>query len=156
MKATDILSIGAVAERTGLAVSALRYYEEFGLITPMRAPNGQRRFRRADLRRLAFVQVAQGLGFGLPRIREVLADLPDGRPPNARDWKKISAMFRAELDQRIATLETLRDDLDGCIGCGCLSMERCALYNARDKAAKKGSGARYLMGDRSSEVPEVG
>lgn len=155
MKSSDILSIGAVADRTGLAVSALRYYEEFGLITPMRAPGGQRRFRRADLRRLAFVQVAQGLGFSLPRIRDLLDSLPDGRTPNARDWRRISAMFRTELDQQIATLETLRDDLDGCIGCGCLSMERCALYNARDKARQRGSGARYLMGDSSDQVADV-
>ena len=151
---SDVLSIGDVAARTGLAVSALRYYEEIGLVRPMRAPGGQRRFRRHDLRRLAFVRVAQSLGFDLPRIRALLDGLPEGRAPNAADWRRISTAFRADLDRRIATLETLRDDLDGCIGCGCLSMERCALYNARDKAAVRGGGARYLMGDRAGEIPE--
>ena len=148
MRPDDILSIGQVAQRTGLAVSAIRYYEEMGLITPMRAPGGTRRFRRADIRRLSFVRIAQGFGFTLPRIAEVLASLPQSRTPTAKDWRDISQDFRQELDQQIATLTKLRDDLDGCIGCGCLSLERCALYNRDDTAAEKGDGPRYLMGDR--------
>ena len=149
MRTDDILSIGQVAARTGLAVSAIRYYEDMGLITPMRAPGGNRRFRRADIRRLSFVRIAQGFGFTLPRIAELLADLPEARTPTAKDWKDISEGFKQELDQKIATLTKLRDDLDGCIGCGCLSLERCALYNREDSAAQKGDGPRYLMGDTS-------
>ncbi len=148
MRPEDILSIGQVARRTGLAVSAIRYYEEMGLITPMRAPGGTRRFRRADIRRLSFVRIAQGFGFTLPRIAALLESLPQSRTPTAKDWRQISQDFRQELDQQIATLTKLRDDLDGCIGCGCLSLDRCALYNRADKAADKGDGPRYLMGDR--------
>lgn len=150
----DMLPIGHIARRTGLAVSAIRFYEEKGLIRATRTASGQRRFARADIRRLSFIRIAQSLGFTLPQIREVLAGLPDGRTPNARDWARISQHFRATLDARIATLEKLRDDLDGCIGCGCLSLDKCSLYNAADRAAAKGTGPRYLMGDtpvKSSE-----
>lgn len=152
MHFNDILSIGDISHRTGLAVSAIRYYEEMGLIHPMRAPSGQRRFRRADIRRLSFIRIAQQFGFTLPRIRAELERLPNGRTPNARDWQRISAGFREELDTKIAALTKLRDDLDGCIGCGCLSMERCALYNAEDKASGLGDGPRYLMGDSASDI----
>jgi len=142
------LSIGEVSARTGLAVSAIRYYEAEGLITPWRSPSGQRRFARADLRRLSFIRIAQALGFSLSRIAQTLADLPDGRPPGKADWARISRGFRRDLDQRIAELETLRDRLDGCIGCGCLSLDACALYNPDDTAAARGAGPRYLLGDR--------
>ncbi|WP_428925462.1 redox-sensitive transcriptional activator SoxR [Marinibacterium sp. SX1] len=145
------LAIGDVARRTGLAVSAIRYYEDEGLITPYRAASGQRRFTRADLRILSFIRIAQSLGFPLARIRTALATLPDGRPPSKADWTRLSTGFRADLDARIAQLETLRDTLDGCIGCGCLSLDSCALYNAQDRAATRGSGPRYLMGDSSSD-----
>ena len=141
------LSIGALAARTGLAVSAIRYYEAQGLIQPWRNAGGQRRFERADLRRLSFVMIAQQFGFTLPQIKAELDHLPGGRTPTKADWARIRAGFRAVLDDRIATLTKLRDNLDGCIGCGCLSLEACALYNPTDRAAEKGPGPRYLMGD---------
>lgn len=141
------LSIGALATRTGLAVSAIRYYEEQGLVTPWRNAGGQRRFMRADIRRLSFVMIAQQFGFSLPEIRGLLDQLPDRRTPTPQDWAAISATFRDRLDARIETLQRLRDNLDGCIGCGCLSLPKCALYNSDDRARNKGAGPRYLMGD---------
>lgn len=151
MAVNDGLSIGALAARTGLAVSAIRYYEAQGLIKPWRNAGGQRRFERADLRRLSFVMIAQQFGFTLPQIKSELDRLPGGRTPNKSDWARISEGFRTALDSRITTLTKLRDNLDGCIGCGCLSLEACALYNPTDQAREKGQGPRYLMGD----VPEV-
>lgn len=150
--AWDGLSIGAVAARTGLAVSAIRYYEAEGLVTPWRNGGGQRRFERSDIRRLSFVMAAQKFGFTLPQIKAELDHLPKGRAPSRADWTRISATFRTELDARIAALEDLRDKLDGCIGCGCLSLDVCALYNPADKAAGQGAGPRYLMGDKASEL----
>lgn len=150
--ARDGLTIGAVARRTGLAVSAVRYYEEEGLIEPWRNAGGQRRFERADIRRLSFVRIVQQFGFTLPQIKAQLDGLPGGRSPTAADWAKLSAAFRVDLDARIAAMERLRDTLDGCIGCGCLSLKACALYNPGDHAAKGGTGARYLMGDRPDRV----
>jgi len=141
------LSIGALAKRTGLAVSAIRYYEAQGLIAPWRNAGGQRRFDRADLRRLSFIMIAQQFGFTLPQIKAELDQLPGGRTPTKADWTRISQSFRAALDARITTLTKLRDNLDGCIGCGCLSLEACALYNPVDRAGEKGPGPRYLMGD---------
>ena len=146
--ARDGLTIGAVAGRTGLAVSAVRYYEAEGLVVPWRNAGGQRRFDRADIRRLSFVKIAQQFGFTLPQIKAQLDSLPGGRTPTAADWARLSAGFRVELDARIAAMERLRDTLDSCIGCGCLSLTACALYNPADTAASKGAGARYLMGDR--------
>lgn len=143
-----MLSIGQLAARTGLAVSAIRYYETQGLIEPLRNAGGQRRFMRADIRRLSFVQIAQQFDFSIAQIRALLDELPLGRTPTAADWAKIGRLFRADLDQRIETLEKLRDNLDGCIGCGCLSMKKCALYNPDDRIAAKGTGPRFLMGDR--------
>lgn len=151
MPVSDGLSIGALAARTGLAVSAIRYYEAQGLIKPWRNAGGQRRFERADLRRLSFVMIAQQFGFTLPQIKTELDRLPGSRTPTKADWAMISEGFRAVLDQRIQTLTRLRDNLDGCIGCGCLSLEACALYNPTDRAAKKGQGPRYLMGDAPEE-----
>ncbi|HAC48978.1 redox-sensitive transcriptional activator SoxR [Sulfitobacter sp. HI0082] len=147
MAVNEGLSIGALAKRTGLAVSAIRYYEAQGLIAPWRNAGGQRRFDRADLRRLSFVMIAQQFGFTLPQIKAELDRLPGGRTPTKADWTRISEGFRAALDARIATLNRLRDNLDGCIGCGCLSLEACALYNPIDQAGEKGPGPRYLMGD---------
>lgn len=144
----DGLSIGELAARTGLAVSAIRYYEAQGLIRPWRNAGGQRRFQRADLRRLSFVMIAQQFGFSLPEIRSILGRLPGGRTPTKSDWTAISREFREVLDARIETLEKLRDNLDGCIGCGCLSLPNCKLYNPGDCAGAKGHGPRYLMGDR--------
>ncbi|GLT09352.1 redox-sensitive transcriptional activator SoxR [Sulfitobacter porphyrae] len=147
MAVNDGLSIGALADRTGLAVSAIRYYEAQGLIRPWRNAGGQRRFERADLRRLSFVMIAQQFGFTLPQIKAELDRLPGGRTPNKVDWAQISAGFKAALDQRIDTMTKLRERLDSCIGCGCLSLDSCALYNPADKAADRGQGPRYLMGD---------
>lgn len=148
MKVNEGLSIGALAARTGLAVSAIRYYEAQGLIRPWRNAGGQRRFVRSDLRRLSFIMIAQQFGFSLPQIKAELDHLPGGRTPTKADWARISRSFRQELDQKIDTLTRLRDDLDGCIGCGCLSLRSCGLYNPKDTAAGKGTGPRYLMGDR--------
>ena len=147
MRVNEGLTIGALSKRTGLAVSAIRYYEQQGLIRPWRNAGGQRRFERADLRRLSFVMIAQQFGFTLPQIKAELDRLPGGRTPNKADWARISEGFRAALDARIETLTKLRDNLDGCIGCGCLSLDVCALYNPVDRAAGLGQGPRYLMGD---------
>jgi MerR family redox-sensitive transcriptional activator SoxR len=147
MAASEGLSIGDIAARTGLAVSAIRYYEAQGLIAPWRNAAGRRRFQRADIRRLSFVMIAQQFGFTLPQIRVELDRLPKHRAPTKADWSRISAEFRSGLDARITRLEKLRDTLDGCIGCGCLSLDACALYNAYDRAAQRGTGPRYLMGN---------
>ena len=141
------VSIGYLARRTGLAVSAIRYYEERGLIAPERNAGGQRRFKRSDIRRLSFVNITQKFGFTLERIAQLLSTLPDNRTPNARDWARMSRQFHNELTTRIHELETLRDKLDGCIGCGCLSLDKCALYNPDDTARGHGPGPRYLLGD---------
>lgn len=141
------LTIGQIGERTGLATSAIRYYEEEGLVHPIRTDAGQRRFDRSDIRRLSFVMIAQNLGFTIAQIREVLRGLPEGRTPSKVDWARISKRFRRDLDLRITQMEALRDKLDGCIGCGCLSMKACALYNPADGIRRKGTGPRYLMGD---------
>ena len=141
---TDLLSIGQLAHRTGLSVSAIRFYEERGLIAPTRNPGRQRRFFRSDIRRLSFVLIAQQLGFSIAEIRKLLAGLPEGRTPNVKDWSQISAGFRRDLDNKIAALTRMRDNLDSCIGCGCLSLKKCQLYNPADRARKGGSGPRYL------------
>jgi len=152
MQGGDIISIGHLARRTGLAVSAIRYYEVQGLVRPTRSPAGQRRFRRSDIRRLSFVQIAQQFGFSIAQIRDQLATLPDARTPTKADWTRISTSFRTELDGRIATLTRLRDKLDGCIGCGCLSLKTCRLYNPDDRAARLGSGARYVVAERPENL----
>jgi MerR family redox-sensitive transcriptional activator SoxR len=148
LKATDRLPIGELARRTGIAVSAIRYYEEQGLIAPHRNAGGQRRFLRSDIRRLSFVLIAQQFGFTLPQIRQVLDKLPNGRTPNKADWTSIGETFRVELDRKIETLTELRKRLDKCVGCGCLSLTDCTLYNPQDRAGKNGAGPRYLMGDK--------
>lgn len=145
---SKLLSIGHVAARTGLAVSAIRFYEDEGLITARRSPGGKRLFIRSDIRRLSFIMIAQRLGFTLEEIREKLTGLPLERTPNKSDWSKIAGSFRESLDDRIAMLSRLRDRLDGCIGCGCLSMDTCALYNPEDQAARKGPGPRLVLGNR--------
>ncbi len=141
------LSIGAVAARAGVSVSALRFYEDRGLIRSRRSEGGQRRYPRAVLRRVAFVQAAQRVGLTLEDIRQALDTLPDDDHLTAKDWKRLSAAWRPMLDERIRLLEGLRDDLDSCIGCGCLSLERCRLRNFGDRAAARGPGPRYLLGD---------
>ena len=146
MKANDFLPIGELAQRTGLSVSAIRYYESKGLIEPHRTGGNQRRFFRSDIRRLSFILIAQRLGLSLEEIEAQLARLPHGRTPNARDWAAISRTIRAELDVRIAELSRARDNLDGCIGCGCLSLKKCALYNPDDALAARGPGPRNVIG----------
>ena len=145
MKANDLLPIGELARRTGLSVSAIRYYESKKLIEPHRTSGNQRRFLRSDIRRLSFVLIAQRLGLSLVEIEDQLAKLPQGRTPNARDWAAISKAIRAQLDERIAELERARSNLDGCIGCGCLSLKKCALYNPDDALAAKGPGPRNVI-----------
>lgn len=141
------LLIGDIAARTGLAVSTLRYYEDEGLIRPLRTAGGRRTYDRGDVRRLSFIRIAQSLGFSLAEIRAALDSLPDNRTPTKADWTRLSRGFRTALDARIAGLQSLRDRLDGCIGCGCLSLQACALYNPGDSAADLGDGPRYLLGD---------
>jgi MerR family redox-sensitive transcriptional activator SoxR len=145
--AEPLLSIGEVADRTGLAPSALRFYEAERLVGSIRTGGGQRRFARDVLRRLAFIRSAQSLGLGLDEIRDSLASLPEGRTPTKADWARLSRGWRPLLEARIAALERLRDQLDECIGCGCLSLKACALYNPDDRAGRLGPGPRYLLGD---------
>lgn len=148
----DRLTVGEVAARCGVATSAVRFYEERGLIGSERTEGGQRRFPRDTIRRIAFVRAAQAVGIGLDDVAGALASLPEGRTPTARDWARLSRRWRPLLDERIARLELLRDTLDGCIGCGCLSLDRCALYNPDDGAARLGTGPRYLLGNSSVDV----
>lgn len=145
LKPTDLIPIGEIARRTGLSVSAIRFYEEKCLIEPVRSGGNQRRFLRSDIRRLSFILIAQRLGLSLGEIRAQLASLPQGRTPTARDWTAISQAIRAQLDSRIAELERTRDRLDGCIGCGCLSLEHCAIWNPGDRLADEGPGPRKLI-----------
>jgi len=156
MHRTDLLAIGDLAARTGVAVSAIRFYEAKGLIEALRTGGGQRRFLRADIRRVSFILIAQQLGLSLEEIAAELARLPAGRTPNGDDWTRISIALRARIDGQIAALERTRELLGTCIGCGCLSLKKCGLYNREDKAAQRGAGPRYLLGDRASEVAEIG
>ena len=141
------LPIGAVAERSGLAVSAIRFYESKDLISSERTDGGQRRFRRDVLRRLAFIQAAQRVGLSLNDIGAALAVLPAHAGPTPTQWAEMSARWQPMLDERIHLLERLRDDLEECIGCGCLSVASCRLRNPYDRAHQLGSGPRYLFGD---------
>jgi MerR family transcriptional regulator, redox-sensitive transcriptional activator SoxR len=140
------LSVGEVATRSGVPVSALHFYEREGLIHSRRTAGNQRRFRREVLRRLSFIRIAQRVGIPLSEIRSALDSLPDGRTPNRADWEKLSAQWRADLDDRIHRLQQLRDDFTGCIGCGCLSLDRCGLVNPHDRLAADGPGPRRLVG----------
>ena len=146
-RGAEPLTIGELARRTGLAVSAIRFYEMKGLVSSIRSEGNQRRFLRSDIRRLSFVLIAQQLGFSIQEIRAALATLPVNRAPTQKDWERISRDFRSQLDQRISRLTRLRDYLDGCIGCGCLSLKKCALYNPGDRMKKFGPGPRIVMGD---------
>ena len=145
--ANEWLTIGEVATRTGVATSALRYYEREGLLAADRTAGGQRRYHREVLRRVAFVRIAQRVGLTLEEIRTALASLPQERTPTRADWERLSVQWRPRLDEQIAVLQRLRDELSSCIGCGCLSLRSCGLYNAGDKAAQLGPGPRYLLGD---------
>jgi MerR family redox-sensitive transcriptional activator SoxR len=143
----ELLTIGETARRSGVAASALRFYESRGLIKSLRAQNNQRRYQRATLRRIAIIRVAQTLGLSLAEIATAFESLPDQRNPTRKDWERLSTRWGRQLEQRIADLQNLRDRLGGCIGCGCLSLTHCSLYNAGDGAATLGTGPRYLLGD---------
>ena len=145
MAKSNLLTIGDLAARTGLSVSAIRFYEGKGLVHPLRSSGGQRRFLRSDIRRLSFVLIAQQLGLSIGEIAAQLQLLPEGRAPTQRDWTRISKAIRGTIDARIAELERTRDRLDGCIGCGCLSLKKCQLYNPEDRAGLKGPGPRHLI-----------
>lgn len=139
------LTPGEVSSRTGAAVSALHFYEREGLIESRRTAGNQRRYHRDVLRRISFIRVSQGLGISLAQIREALGTLPDDRIPTKADWSRLSARWRSDLDARIERLQRLRDDLDGCIGCGCLSLTSCSLYNSEDSLGREGPGPRRLL-----------
>lgn len=144
MNTTDLLTVGEVAERSGFAPSALRFYERLGLLRATRTAGGQRRYERNVLRRLAFIRAARNVGLSLDEVAAALAQLPDGRTPTRSDWTRLSNGWRRRLDEQIAALTALRDGLDSCIGCGCLSLRRCAISNPGDVAARVGPGAAYL------------
>ena len=141
------LTIGELAGRSGVATSAVRFYESRGLISSERTEGNQRRFSRGTLRRVAYIRAAQTAGLSLDEIGRSLATLPAGRNPTRADWEQLSRSWRVRLDQKIEAMMHLRDDLTGCIGCGCLSLDSCALFNANDRAGAMGPGARYLLGD---------
>jgi MerR family redox-sensitive transcriptional activator SoxR len=141
----ESLTIGELAARSGVAASALRYYETMGLIRSSRTSGNQRRYERGELRRVAFIRIAQRVGISLEEIAEALAGLPESRSPTRADWAALSARWRTRLDEQIALLERLRDRLSGCIGCGCLSLQRCQLSNPGDLLADEGPGPRYLL-----------
>jgi MerR family redox-sensitive transcriptional activator SoxR len=141
---SDELTVGQVAARSGVAVSALHFYEAEGLLHSTRSAGNQRRFPREALRRVAFIRASQAVGIPLRRIKDALDRLPDGRTPTRRDWERLSAAWRDDLDQRIVDLQHLRDRLSGCIGCGCLSLGLCKLMNPDDRAAQQGPGPRNL------------
>lgn len=151
MSQSATLSIGELARRVGVSVSAIRFYEARGLVASVRSGGNQRRFLRSDIRRLSFALIAQRLGLTLAEIETALATLPKDQAPSAADWRAISERISGALDERIAMLERTRDLLDGCIGCGCLSLDRCALYNPDDRAARSGAGPRFLLADRPAE-----
>ena len=140
------LTVGQLAARSGVAVTALHFYESKGLIRSRRTTGNQRRYSRDMLRRVAFVRVAQRVGIPLRLVAEALAGLPDERTPTREDWAQLSALWRAELDQRIDQLKQLRDNLSDCIGCGCLSLDRCLLRNPDDRLGQAGPGPRRLLG----------
>jgi len=142
-----VLTIGAVSERTGVATSALRFYEAEGLLHATRSDGGQRRYARNTLRRVAFIRIAQQVGLSLDEIRAALASLPDSRTPTKADWEHLSANWRPRVDAQIRVLERMRDRLTGCIGCGCLSMQACKLLNPGDSAGQRGPGPRFVLDD---------
>ena len=150
----SFLSIGEMAERTGVSSSALRFYEAEDLVSSTRSSGGQRRYSRSSLRRVAFIRIAQRVGLTLEEIRSALETLPESRTPTKSDWARLSASWRPRLDEQIAVLERLRDELTSCIGCGCLSLRDCALYNPSDRAALGGPGPRFLLTDERPVLKE--
>ncbi len=155
-KSPVLLTIGETAHRCGLATSTLRFYEEKGLISSIRTSGNQRLYHRAALRRISVIRVAQSLGLTLGEIGEALAELPDGRSPNKRDWQNLSTKWRGQLDARIEQLQRMRENLTECIGCGCLSLKSCALHNPGDEVAATGSGPRILLDPSANATPKLG
>ena len=147
MDRNDLLPIGELARRTGLAVSAIRFYEDKGLIQALRTSGNQRRFLRSDIRRLSFILIAQRLGLGLNEIEAELSKLPEGRTPSLTDWQRISRSMRGAIDAKIQLLTKSRAKLEECIGCGCLSLDRCRLHNRDDRAGTGGTGPRFVLAD---------
>lgn len=139
----DLLTVGEAAARCGVAASAIRYYESIGLIPAVRTGGNQRRFHRSVIRRISVIRVAQSLGLTLDEIRKALEELPESRTPTKKDWARLASSWRSVLDERIHSLERLRDDLTGCIGCGCLSLKACSLFNPDDSAAEEGPGPHF-------------
>jgi MerR family transcriptional regulator, redox-sensitive transcriptional activator SoxR len=144
MRTTDLLTVGEIARRSGFAESAVRYYERLGLLSASRTSGGQRRFERSTLRRLAFIRAARNIGLSLEEVATALASLPAGRTPTRADWSRLSRGWRHRLDEQIEALTALRDGLDSCIGCGCLSLDRCSFSNPSDSARSGGPGAAFL------------
>lgn len=148
----ELIVIGQLAQRSGVKASALRFYEDEGLIQGQRSAGGQRQYAKEVLRRVAFIRAAQGVGLSLGEIREALASLPEQRTPTQADWTRLSRSWQPLLQARIDALTQLRDQLDACIGCGCLSLKKCKLYNPQDGARKFGTGPRYLLGNKASDL----
>jgi MerR family redox-sensitive transcriptional activator SoxR len=144
MHTTDLLTVGEISRRSGFAESAVRYYEKLGLLDATRTVGNQRRFERSTLRRLAFIRAARNVGLSLDEVAAALRSLPAGRTPTRADWTRLSRGWRQRLDGQIAALTALRDGLDSCIGCGCLSLQRCAISNPGDTARNRGPGAAFL------------
>ena len=142
LSARSLMPIGDFAARAGLAASAIRYYESLGMIHSVRTGGNQRRYRRGELRRVAFIRAARSVGLSLDEIKDALGELPDGRVPDREDWRRLSQGWRQRLEDRIAYLRRLQEDLEGCIGCGCLSLDRCSMYNRGDALAAEGPGPR--------------
>jgi MerR family redox-sensitive transcriptional activator SoxR len=151
----DLLTIGELSARSGVATSALRFYGSIGLLRSDRTSGGHRVYPRHALRRVSFIRVAQRMGLSLDEIAEALSTLPPQRAPTKAEWAKISRLWRQRLDERIGMLERLRDDLTGCIGCGCLSLRTCRLFNPDDAAASLGTGPRFLLGDDPERFIEL-
>lgn len=149
---TELIAIGALAKRAGVKASALRFYEDEGLIRSQRSAGGQRQYAKEVLRRVAFIRVAQSVGLSLGEVRAALASLPEQRTPTQADWSRLSRAWKPLLQARIDALTGLRDQLDACIGCGCLSLRKCRLYNPQDGAQALGSGPRYLLGNKAGDL----
>lgn len=151
MKNDPLIPIGQVAKRTGAAVSAIRYYADENLLPAQRGPGGQRLFPRSAIRRISFILISQQMGYSLQEIKTVLATLPEGRTPTKADWDKLGRRFSKDIDAKIEALQTLKESLSSCIGCGCLSLSTCKLYNPEDRIKHRGAGPRYLMGDEAGD-----
>lgn len=156
MQQLTALSIGALARRTGLSVSTIRFYESRGLVQAKRGGGNQRQFSRSDIRRLSFVLIAQQLGLSLSEIEAEISLLPRDRAPSSEEWRHVATRIRGVLAAKLVTLQKTVELLDGCIGCGCLSLERCALYNPDDRAGRAGPGPRFLLGDQPSGPDALG